>query len=182
MKKFFPAILISLMFTTLMVSQMLINGQELSASKIEKNKERFTIYENQFSKLTVKTTQGSKVKLSKLHEPIVIVNFWASWCRPCITEFKSLNKLIKKFEGKVFVLGINNDSENPLKAIKKIEKEYSLKFESVKDTEGDVASKFSITKIPSSIIYHKGKVIQFSGNEYDFMNDDFIKLIENKIQ
>ncbi|MBT4791206.1 MAG: TlpA family protein disulfide reductase [Halobacteriovoraceae bacterium] len=181
MKKFFPAIILSLIFTVVLVSQMLINGQELSASRTEKNKERFTVYETQFSKLTKKTTKGELINLKSLKEPIVIVNFWASWCRPCISEFKTLNKLIKKFKNKVFVLGINNDTEEALKSIKKVEQEYKLAFNSISDIEGSFAASFNVTKLPSSVIYHKGKVIKFVDEEFDFMSKKFISLISDKI-
>lgn len=181
MKKFFPAVIMSLVFTGLLVSQMLINGQELSAAKIEKNKERFSVFEHQFSKLKDRTTKGKDVLLKDIKAPIVIVNFWASWCQPCISEFKTLNSLIDKFEDKVFVLGINNDDEDALKNIAKIEKKYGLKFDSLKDIEGKYANQFNITKIPSTIVYHKGKVIKISEKEFNFMSEDFVNLLKSKL-
>jgi len=166
----------------MLVSQMAFNGQESSASLLQINKVRHGHYEDQFTKFKAKTTKGEVFKLTKTTEPIVILNFWASWCGPCITEFKSLNKLVEKFGKNLRVVGINNDTEDALKAIKKVEAEYNLRFDSIMDIDGEFASKFNITKIPSSIVYYKGRVINFSNTEFDFMSDDFVELIQSKIE
>jgi thiol-disulfide isomerase/thioredoxin len=181
MKKFFPAIFISFVFTALMVSQMLINGQELSASKIDNNKEKYTVYESQFTKLKGSTSRGSKVDLENETKPIVILNFWASWCRPCLTEFKSLNKLVESYGDKVLVLGVNSDTEDAKKEVVKIETKYKLAFESLLDERGKLASLFNVTAIPSSIIFHKGKVIGFFNKEHDFMSEKFLALLKEKL-
>lgn len=182
MKKFLPAILLSLAFTFMVVSQMVINGKELSASRVEKHKEKYSLYESEFSKLKVQTTKGSELELNKVNEPVVILNFWASWCQPCVREFESLNKLLEKFPGKVLVVGINNDTEDALKEIKKIEAKYGLKFESTSDTKNDLASKLNITKIPSSIVYHNGKVLTFSEKEFNFMDENFVSRLESILE
>ena len=139
MKKFLPAIAISFVFTGLMVSQLVINGQELSASLVEKNKARFALFDDQFQNLKDKAFSGNIIELKTRKEPIVIVNFWASWCKPCIAEFKSLNALLNKFPGKIFVLGINNDTEEPMKAVAKINDKYQLQLDSLVDAKGSYA-------------------------------------------
>jgi thiol-disulfide isomerase/thioredoxin len=42
---------------------------------------------------------------------VAVVNFWATWCVPCIREIPSFNKLHKDFAGQVAVLGISMDEE-----------------------------------------------------------------------
>jgi len=182
MKKIYPSIAIVIVFGVLMVLQMVIHGQKLTANKIEDSVERYSVFENELTKLKLKTTKGSEVTIKELKSPIVVLNFWASWCTPCVKEFGSLNKLIEKFPGKVQVVGINNDDENPKKKIKKMESEYSLKFESVADPEGKVASSFNIKKIPAAVVFHNGKIIHFSNEEFDFMSDEFVAKIQSKLK
>ena len=182
MKKFLPAIFLSLAFTFMVVSQMVINGKELSASRVEKHKEKYSLYESEFSKLKIETTKGTKVNLSSVKEPIVILNFWASWCQPCVREFATLNKLIEKFPEQVLVIGINNDSEDALKEIKKMEDKYELKFESMSDVENNLANKLNISKIPSSLVFFKGKVIKFSEKEFNFADKNFMSELEDILQ
>jgi thiol-disulfide isomerase/thioredoxin len=161
---------------------MVINGQELSASKLDSDKERFTVYESQFQKFKQKTTKGTLIDLSSEKTPIIIINFWASWCRPCISEFKGMNALMSKFPNRVKVIGINNDVEDALKEIKKIEKKYKLSFESIENESGTLAEAFNVTRIPATIVYFKGKVIEFSNTEYDFMNEKFVDKIKSNLE
>lgn len=182
MKKIYPSIAIVVVFGMLMVLQMVVHGQKLTANKIEDSVERYSVFENEFSKLNLKTTKGNVFNAKDEKSPIVVLNFWASWCTPCIKEFSSLNKLIEKYPGKVKVIGINNDDEAAKKKIKKMEKEYSLLFESTADTAGSVASAFNIKRIPAALVLHKGKVIHFSNEEFDFMDKKFLAKIDSKLK
>ncbi len=181
MKKFFPAIVIILLFSAMVVSQMIINGRELAASKTNSTKDEYTNFETQFAKFENKTSKGKKVKLKDIKAPLVMLNFWAEWCAPCKKEFPTINKLKDKLKDKIFILGINND-DNPKKAIPKTEKNYKLKFDSIPDPEGNYASLFKVSNIPTTIIYKKGKVIEVFKKEYDFANPAFVKKLEAAIE
>lgn len=182
MKKIIITIGLCLSFSVLLVVQMLLHGQNLTADKIKTNVEKFSVYESKYAGLKVKTAGDEEITLNKFENEVVILNFWASWCTPCVAEFKSLNKLIDKFGDKVKVIGINNDTENGKKEIIKMQKKYSLNFPSVVDEEGIIAGEFNITRVPATVVYHKGKVIHFSNKEFNFMNKDFINLLQSKIK
>jgi thiol-disulfide isomerase/thioredoxin len=179
MKKFFPALFISFVFTALLIVQMSISGRKSDASKVETEKTKYGAFESVFQKLEVKTTKGTKIKFKEVKQPIVLINFWASWCMPCISEFSSLTKFVDMFpKDQVLVVGINNDDENPLKAIKKTEKNHNLNFESYSDNDSSLTASFFISKIPATIVYHKGKVVFFSNEETNFIAEDFVVKIK----
>jgi len=183
MKRFFPALFVALSFTVLLTAQMLFNGSESSAGKIENQKEKFSSYEMSFQKLKLSTTKGTTLQLKDVKQPIVILNFWASWCQPCLSEFSTLKKLIKKFPNdKLLVIGINNDDENPARAVKKVEKDLKLTFESVIDKDNTITSAFFISRIPGSIIFHKGKVIQYTNEEFNFTDTKFVRMIDRLLK
>jgi len=138
-------------------------------------------FERELLKIDVKTAHGKDVNMSKVEAPIIVLNFWASWCRPCVAEFKSLNKFIEHIgDKKIFVLGINNDEEKALKALDKFERNYKLKFNSVLDDQVAFTDKFMVSKIPTSIIFVNKKFYKFVPERFDFMDEDFLKKIKAK--
>ncbi|MCO4752923.1 MAG: TlpA family protein disulfide reductase [Bacteriovoracaceae bacterium] len=166
----------------LLVAQMSLHGNSSSASKLSISTEKVQSYQVNYANLTLETTKGTQHKLSNVKQPIVILNFWASWCRPCLSEFETLKKLVDKYgPEKILVLGVNNNSENQKKEIKQTEDKLALNFESVADKDSEITSKFFINEIPASIVFHKGKVIHFENREFDFMNKKFIALLDLKL-
>ncbi|HKD82600.1 MAG TPA: TlpA disulfide reductase family protein [Candidatus Angelobacter sp.] len=60
------------------------------------------------------TTEGSTLRLSDLKGKVVVLNFWATWCEPCIVEIPRLVSLQKKYGGKgLQVVGILTDDADP---------------------------------------------------------------------
>ncbi len=138
--------------------------------------------EDQFSKLDLLTTKKTPFVAKTEKKPIVIINFWASWCLPCLKEFPSLLKFQEKYKDKVSVIGINGDEEDTAKNILKIEKKFNLTFESVMDADSKISDKFFVVAYPTSLVFLKGKLIFSSIKAHDFMDEDFIKLIETNLK
>lgn len=154
---------------------MFEDGQP-SAHNAEANKKISAHYESLFKKAEFKAVDGKTYNLSKIKAPIVILNFWASWCKPCLAEFPSINELKTKLnDGQVFVIGINTDSENQLKSIEKTVKKYSLTFPNVADSDSSIVGDFMIEAIPVSIIFAKGKVLEISNGQKDFDSGEAIE-------
>jgi len=65
--------------------------------------------------LTLKDMQGKKAKLSDLRGKIVVLNFWATWCGPCIAEMPMLVTAASSYSGKnVAFIGVSVDAEETL--------------------------------------------------------------------
>jgi thiol-disulfide isomerase/thioredoxin len=61
---------------------------------------------------TVKNIDGKEVRLSQYKGKVVLVNFWATWCKPCRVEIPTLSALYRDYKDQGFVvLGISVDSE-----------------------------------------------------------------------
>jgi cytochrome c biogenesis protein CcmG, thiol:disulfide interchange protein DsbE len=52
---------------------------------------------------------GKAHRLTDFRGKVVVVNFWATWCAPCVKEFPSLQGLARKMDGKVIVLAVSYD-------------------------------------------------------------------------
>src|SRR5690349_3905859 len=63
------------------------------------------------------TITGQKTRFSELQKKVVLVNFWATWCPPCMLEMKSVRDLREAYKDRGFeVVGIDLD-DDPASAI-----------------------------------------------------------------
>ena len=128
MKKFLPLIVFILVFSGFLVGQ--VGWQTLTAGVATKTDGQYAEYESIFLKGQYKTIDGKSIVNTKLKSPIVIYNFWASWCNPCIEEMPSLLEMKKKFkDDEVQVLAFNTDEDDQLKNIDKTLKKLNIKQE-----------------------------------------------------
>ncbi len=56
------------------------------------------------------TIDGQPLSLKAFAGKIIILNFWASWCGPCVEEIPSLIKLVREFKGEVVLVAVSGDS------------------------------------------------------------------------
>lgn len=179
MKRFLPVFIFIATLSVYLIGQVMFENGQPNARNTETEKKINAHYESMFKKTKVKTTDGKTIELSKVKAPIVVINFWASWCKPCLAEFPSITEMKKKFnDDQVFFLGINTDNENQMKAIKKTVKKFELKFPIVADSDSKVVDDYKIEAIPVSIIFAKGKVIEVSNKEKDFNSGETIEMFK----
>jgi len=82
---------------------------------------------------------------------ITIVNFWASWCKPCLEEIPSLNRLQATMKNKPFEIISINYGEKP-ETIKKFMKQVRIDFPVLIDESGEQAVKWNVYAFPSTFV------------------------------
>jgi thiol-disulfide isomerase/thioredoxin len=72
-----------------------------------------TLKKNEPYQLTLKNQREEMVQLSEFEDKIVFINFWATWCPPCIAEMPSINQLHEKFKNdkEIVFLMISQDKD-----------------------------------------------------------------------
>ncbi len=105
---------------------------------------------------------GTSFKLSEHEGKITIINFWASWCNPCVEEFPSMIKLVDHFGDKLQIIAVSTDDDK--KDIANFLKAFGLPkpgFEVVWDKNKEAMKQFGIEKVPESFLVDKdGKLIR----------------------
>lgn len=118
---------------------------------------------------------GDPIQLSKLRGKTVLVNFWASWCQPCIDEMPDLQQFyVQHRSDNVAVLAVNYREDVP--TVKNFFKDHNLTMPVAMDTNGDVTGNgYDISQFPESYFVDKTGVIQaysYGGLSIDQMNED----------
>lgn len=96
------------------------------------------------------TPDGAPFTLANLRGKVVLVNFWATWCEPCVTEMPSLQRLRDQFAPRFEVLGVNFQ-EGPAR-IKAFVERSGITFPIVRDTDGAVAKAWGARIFPASYV------------------------------
>ena len=65
---------------------------------------------------------GNGIVLSELHEKALVVNYWATWCAPCIKEIPELNELGREYSDRLTLVGVNFDQPEGEEALKQSSK------------------------------------------------------------
>lgn len=183
MKKYLPIIGAIFLFSFYLITQVLFQYEDGSAQPDSTLKKKYAHYQSIYNKTTVITSKGEKFKLKDIKAPVVIVNFWASWCTPCLEEFPSLVKLKSQFpDSQLKVLAVNADENQQMKKIKKISSKFDFNFPVVIDKHGRLLESFKVSSIPVSIIFRKGKVVEYSDGSKDFSSEETISKIKSWIK
>jgi len=103
---------------------------------------------------------GKPGRLSDLRGKVVVLNFWASWCPPCVEETPALNQLQKYIESRnALVLGVSQD-EDP-DAYEKFLKDKGINFPTFRDASRKIPLDYGTPIIPDTyVIDRHGKILR----------------------
>jgi len=127
-------------------------------------------------------TNGVAVSLTSLQGKYVLVDFWASWCKPCRAQNPSLLRLYQKYKDKGFtILGVSLDSKKEawLKAIHNDR----LEWQQVSDLNlwnNAVAKQYKITSVPQNYLLDTHGVIIGKNLNEDQLNEVLEKELNHK--
>ncbi len=109
---------------------------------------------------SIKTDQGREITPTNFGGKLLVLNFWASWCQPCVEEVPSLNEFARKYAGQgVVTLGISIDHNEKLYG--DFVRRYNLAFQTARDPEATISGSYGTFKVPETyIIDRNGKVVQ----------------------
>jgi thiol-disulfide isomerase/thioredoxin/dienelactone hydrolase len=110
---------------------------------------------------------------------VVLVNFWASWCRPCVEEIPSLHRLRDKIDNPKFEIITVNVGEDRVR-IDKFLTRVPIQLPLLMDNQGIVSAAWKVYVYPSSyLVDHQGKIRYAYLGALEWDSAETIKIIQN---
>jgi peroxiredoxin len=101
------------------------------------------------------TPEGTTIRLEQFRGRIVLLNFWTTWCPPCRVEMPSMERLHREFMSQGLVVLAVDIRESP-KQVARFMKEFRLSFPPLLDTDGEVAARYRVQGIPTTVLIDRG--------------------------
>ena len=121
---------------------------------------------------------GRTVTRSDFGGKILALNFWASWCPPCLEELPSMNQFAQEYGSQgVVVLGISIDKNEKL--YKRFLTQMHVAFDTARDPEADISANYGTFQIPETyIIGRDGKVLEKTADAFNWMDPQFLERVK----
>jgi peroxiredoxin len=103
--------------------------------------------------------EGKQQSLSQYRGKVVLVNFWATWCKPCTTEMPAMQATYDRLREKGFVVLAINELEDDAKVREHI-KQHGHTFPVLMDRDNRVANQFGVFGLPVSVFIDEKGVVQ----------------------
>lgn len=161
------------------------NKEIISKAENRKNELKLNI-NDPATEFKVEMINGEKINLSDLKGKIVLLNYWATWCAPCLMEFTEFpKKILEPFKNENFILIAVSIGENKEKVKKKMDKmkKYGVNFNVGVDPQKKIWNKYATGAIPKSFLIDQNGIIKYisignaEGN-VDKLTKEIKKLIE----
>lgn len=129
--------------------------------------------------LKLKTIEGETLALDQYKGKTIFINFWATWCRPCITEMPSIEKAQQKFKGEnLVILMVSNEPRSQIKSFIDTHN-YQFKYAQL-----DMPlEQLNIQGLPTTFIINpQGQLVFSEMGARDWNNEENIMLIREYLK
>ena len=123
----------------------------------------------------LKDPAGKQLNLRELRGKVVFLNFWATWCPPCIEEMPSMEKLHQELEKDGLVIVAIDFQESPAR-VKEFFTEHRLTFMALLDRDGKVSELYKAWALPVSVVINKrGEIAARAVGAKDWYSDEALQ-------
>lgn len=171
----------------LIIVSLLILVSTIISAQGEKSANQYIYVGDTAPDFTVEMLDGSKVSLSELRGKVVMLNFFATWCGPCMQEFRHIpDMIVNKFKvEKDFVLLPISRQEKKETVVERMKflKTQGIDFPVGIDPERKIYSLYAKSYIPRNFIINKeGKVI-FTSQGFSMEElEELVSIIEKELK
>ena|SRR5579872_816684 len=130
---------------------------------------------------SITTDSGQTVTRSNFGGRLLVLNFWATWCQPCIEEIPSLNQFAQAMKGQgVVVVAVSIDSNEA--AYRQFLDRVHVSFLTARDPEANISSSYGTFQVPETyIIDSRGKVLEKVISNRNWMDPEVLNSVRSML-
>jgi peroxiredoxin len=139
------------------------DNKEIPKAKNRNNELKLNLNDTA-NEFTVEMINGEKINLSDLKGKVILLNYWATWCAPCLMEFAEFpEKILEPFKDEDFILIAVSIGESKEKIEKKMDrmKKYGVDFNVGMDPKKEIWDKYATGAIPKSFLIDQNGIIKY---------------------
>ena len=127
---------------------------------------------------SVRSDQGIQLAPTDFGGKVLVLNFWATWCQPCVTETPSLSAFQRKFKDKgVVVLGISIDKNQ--EKYKRFLQRFHLAFDTYRDPKAAISAEYGTFQYPETYVIKNGRIMRKFVADQNWMSGDIDQYIQS---
>ncbi|PZD95964.1 TlpA family protein disulfide reductase [Paenibacillus sambharensis] len=100
------------------------------------------------------------IRVGGTGDKLVLINFWASWCGPCVMEAPDLQELHEAYGDKVTIVGVNATKFDREREARQFVDEYEFTFPVLMDRKGMVTELYRVSEFPTSLLVDRMGIVR----------------------
>jgi len=130
----------------------------------------------------VRTESGLTISPAAFGGRLLVLNFWATWCPPCIEEMPSLDRMQQQLRDQgVVVLGVSVDEDE--EAYRRFLERARVSFHTARDPEAAISTLYGTYRYPESyVIDREGRVVQKIVGAVDWTDERMMNYLRSLLQ
>ncbi len=131
----------------------------------------------QAPELTLPTLRAGDMDLAQLRGQVVLVNFWATWCPPCVEEIPSLQRLYRQLHGEgLEILAV--DVGDSVAVMEDFLKDKPIEFPVLMDQDGEALRRWGVYAFPTTLVLDRQHRIRYAVfGAFDWSSQEVIETL-----